>query len=324
MQLKQIDQCNVTVLVDNVMDILSTAPKSVTGHISNVFKAGAKELSGPCLCCAHWGLSLVIKAQNGASKQTLLFDSGPEGGTVERNGARLGIDFGAIGAAMFSHGHWDHVGGMTSALTLINKANGGKSIPVHVNEEMFVRRGVRTGDDSIIPFEAVPSKETLEAAGAEMVSNEQPHTVLDDTFYISGEIPRVTPYEKGLPAHVKNTGDGWEPDPLILDERYVAVHIKDKGIVVFTACSHAGVVNVLKNARDVFSPIPLYGVMGGFHLSGAACEAIIPETVEDLKSFNLKEIIPGHCTGWRAVHKLIETFGEDVVIMSAVGQSHQF
>jgi 7,8-dihydropterin-6-yl-methyl-4-(beta-D-ribofuranosyl)aminobenzene 5'-phosphate synthase len=64
--------------------------------------------------------------------------------------------------------------------------------------------------------------------------------------------------------------------------------------------------------------------MGGFHLSGKECETIIPETIEDLKKFNLKIIVPGHCTGWRAVHKLVEVFGEDMVVMSAVGQSYSF
>ena len=39
-----------------------------------------------------------------------LFDSGPEGYAVERNGTRLGIDFGRIEAVVLSHGHWDHAG----------------------------------------------------------------------------------------------------------------------------------------------------------------------------------------------------------------------
>jgi 7,8-dihydropterin-6-yl-methyl-4-(beta-D-ribofuranosyl)aminobenzene 5'-phosphate synthase len=323
-KLQPVDSCDVDVLVDNVMDILSTAPSSVTGHIQNVFKAGATELSGKCLCCAHWGLSLVISVKQGTAKRTLLFDSGPEGDTVKRNGNRLGIDFASIEAAMFSHGHWDHVGGMTAGLKLIYEANGGLKIPVHVNDEMFVRRGIRTADDKVIPFENLPSKIELEEFGGSIVSIAEEHTLLEDTFYISGEIPRVTAYEKGLPGHVKNTGKGWEPDPLIMDERYTAVHIKDKGIMVFTACSHAGVINVLKNARDVFDSIPLYGVMGGFHLSGKECEVIIPETIEDIKSFGLKVIVPGHCTGWRAVHKLVEAFGDETVIMSAVGNTHRF
>jgi metal-dependent hydrolase (beta-lactamase superfamily II) len=37
-----------------------------------------------------------------------------------------------------------------------------------------------------------------------------------------------------------------------MDERFVAVKVKDKGLIVFTACSHAGVINVLKHAKTQF------------------------------------------------------------------------
>ena len=41
-----------------------------------------------------------------------------------------------------------------------------------------------------------------------------------------------------------------------MDERFVAVYIRDKGIVVFTACSHAGVVYVPRRARyDARKPV---------------------------------------------------------------------
>lgn len=33
----------------------------------------------------------------------------------------------------------------------------------------------------------------------------------------------------------------WETDELIADERYAAAAVKGKGVVVFSACSHAGV-----------------------------------------------------------------------------------
>jgi 7,8-dihydropterin-6-yl-methyl-4-(beta-D-ribofuranosyl)aminobenzene 5'-phosphate synthase len=64
--------------------------------------------------------------------------------------------------------------------------------------------------------------------------------------------------------------------------------------------------------------------MGGFHLSGAACEPIIPETVADMRQFGLKVIVPGHCTGWRAIQRMVQTFGEDIVIPSAVGRRYLF
>jgi 7,8-dihydropterin-6-yl-methyl-4-(beta-D-ribofuranosyl)aminobenzene 5'-phosphate synthase len=41
----------------------------------------------------------------------VLFDGAPVDDTVERNGARLGIDFAAVEGVVLSHGHWDHAGG---------------------------------------------------------------------------------------------------------------------------------------------------------------------------------------------------------------------
>ncbi len=321
-----VDACEVHVLVDNVSDLLSTVPASVTPEVPNLLKAGAKELSGECLCCAHWGLSLAITTRLEGIERHLLFDTGPRGETVERNGARLGLNFGRFQCAVLSHGHWDHAGGMLAALRQITAANGGKKIPLHVNPGMFVRRAMQFPDGRLVPFKDIPDHDELSAAGANIVNADEARLLLEDTFYLSGEIPRVTPYEKGLAGHVKQNEDktGWVPDPLIMDERWLAVNVKNMGIVVFTACSHAGVVNVLRHAEKLFHPTPLYGVMGGFHLSGTACEQIIPETVDDMAPFGLKMIVSGHCTGWRATHALVNAFGDQVVVPSAVGRSHRF
>jgi 7,8-dihydropterin-6-yl-methyl-4-(beta-D-ribofuranosyl)aminobenzene 5'-phosphate synthase len=137
------DRVEVLVLVDNVSDLLSAVPASVTPEVPNLLKAGGQELSAECICCAHWGLSLVVTAHSEDRWRTLLFDSGPEGYAVERNGDRLGLDFGWIEAAVLSHGHWDHAGGMLTALRRITAVNGGRRVPVHVNPGMFVRRASR-------------------------------------------------------------------------------------------------------------------------------------------------------------------------------------
>ena len=73
---------------------------------------------------------------------------------------------------------------------------------------------------------------------------------------------------------------------MLMDERYLAVHVKDKGVVVFSACSHAGIINVLHSARAAFLAVPLHAVAGGFHLSGSN-EGIIDETVADFAQFEL-------------------------------------
>lgn len=322
--LRVADGVEVAVLVDNVSDLLSTVPHGVTTEIPNVLKAGAREISGQCLCCAQWGLALVITVTTGEVRRSLLFDGGPEAYGIERNGDRLGLDFGRIEDVVLSHGHWDHAGGVPAAVRMAYEARR-RPVPVHVNPGMFVSRGMRMPSGQVIRFKDIPSTGELEAAGGVVTSDEGPRLLLDRLAYLSGEIPRVTSYEKGLPGHVQRGDDDeeWEEDPWILDERFLAIRLRGKGVVVFTACSHAGVVNVLDHARALFAPEPLYAVVGGFHLSGAACEKIIPETIADLQGFNLARIVPGHCTGWRAVLALVDAFGEEVVVPSAVGRLHR-
>jgi 7,8-dihydropterin-6-yl-methyl-4-(beta-D-ribofuranosyl)aminobenzene 5'-phosphate synthase len=109
-----------------------------------------------------------------------------------------------------------------------------------------------------------------------------------------------------------------------MDERYLAVHVLGKGLLIFSACSHAGIVNVLLHAREAFPGIPLWGALGGLHLSGGGPERLIPDTVAHLRQFGLRQIMPAHCTGWRAVHALLREFGESVVTPCAVGSRFVF
>lgn len=321
--LRPVDRVEITVVVDNALDLLSTVPDSVTSEVQNDLAAGATEMSGPSVCCAAWGLSLYVTATVGEERHTVLFDGGPEGWAFERNAKRLGVELGAVEAVALSHGHWDHAGGLPKAIASVRAAKGGRSVPTHVNPGMFVRRGFRLADDRILPLGEVPTLEELEKAGASLVNDPAPRTIGSETFFLSGEIPRTTAYEKGLPRQVKLGSDGsWSPDPLVLDERFLAVQVKDGGVVVFSSCSHAGIVNVLTHARETFVQTPLYAVFGGFHLSGAANEGWIDDTVRDLAQFDLQRIVPGHCTGWRALHRLIDAFG-DALVPGAVGQTHR-
>ncbi len=321
-----LDSATVFVLVDNVSDGLSSVPDGVTNEMDNLMEAGAESFAGDGLCFACFGISLVVTGQIEDRVRTVLFDGGPNGLAVEHNAPRLGIDMGVIEAVVLSHGHIDHAGGLPAAINLIAAANGGRRVPVHVNLEMFSHRGERLDTGDVFPLEDIPSVEVLERAGGQVEDDPEPRLLLGDMFYLSGEIPRTTSYEKGLPVQVRrNAADtDWEPDPWVMDERYLAVNVRDKGIMVFTACSHAGLINVLRDARDTFAPTPLFGVMGGFHLAGKTFEAIIPETVRDLEAFDLKVIVPGHCTGWRAVHRMVNSFGESVVLPSAVGRRHLY
>lgn len=71
-----------------------------------------------------------------------------------------------------------------------------------------------------------------------------------------------------------------------------------KGLVVFTGCGHAGVVNTCRDAVASGNGAPLYSVVGGYHLADAQ-EAKLESTMQDLKKFDPKVMLAGHCTGWR-------------------------
>lgn len=318
-----VDSVEFLVLVDNSLDSLSSVPKHVTLEWPRLMRNGMKELSGEWQCCANHGLSLLVTARLGDISRTVLFDTGPENYVLERNSLRLGVDHATVDGIVLSHGHWDHAGGLPAAVRLAMTASRNRPVDVFVHPGMFRQRAMTLASGIILPIKAIPSPQELEELGANVISSDRPQLIFNDFFWISGEIPRVTGYEKGFPGHLRRSEDGssWEPDPLIMDERFLAVKVRNKGIVIFTACSHAGVVNVLRHARDSFPSTLLYGVAGGFHLS-AGNEKIIPETVEDLGTFALSVIAPGHCTGWRATNALVRVFGENVVTPSAVGKTY--
>lgn len=325
MALRPVDRLEILVLVDNATDMLSSTPPHVESEAAGLMRRGIRLMASKCLCCAAHGLSCLVTAYRGDARHTVLFDTGPEEYAFERNVTRLGADLGKVESIVLSHGHWDHAGAMLLALGMIRGRNGGKTVPFYGHPGMFRSRAVRLPNGSVRPMEDIPTREDLTTFGAEVIVTKEPQVLLDDMFFVSGEIPRVTGYERGYPGQVRLADDGktWEPDELLLDERFLAVNVAGKGLVVFSACSHAGIVNVLTHARGSFPGTPLHAAMGGLHLSGAN-EEIIPQTVEGLRTFDLKTLAAGHCTGWRAMTALANAFGDRVLAPTAVGKRYTF
>lgn len=145
----------------------------------------------------------------------------------------------------------------------------------------------------------------MEAQGARVVNDGQARALLDGHFHYSGEIPRVSAFEKGREDHFcrKDNSEERRPHPFLMDERALIVNVRDLGLVVFSACSPAGIVNVCTEAKHLFPDIPIHAVMGDRHLDGVM-ERLIPQTVEALGPFDIGCFITGRCTGWRALHPL--------------------
>lgn len=322
--LATVDSLTVDVITDNMSDTYASRPSFAVSEMANILKAGAKEISGETLLVANLGYGLRLKTKIGDRQHTLLFDTGTEGTAFIRNCRNMAIDLGEVEEIAVTHGHWDHMGALPAALDAIAKRRGRNSVAVNVNPGMFNERGVLLKDGTIFPAARVPTPAQMEQQGARVVNDGNARTLLDDHFYYSGEIPRVSAFEKGREDHLcrKDNSEEWRPDPFLMDERMLIVNVRDLGLVVFSACSHAGIVNVCTETKRLFPDTPIHAVMGGLHLGGVM-EHLIPQTVEALGPFDIGYIITGHCTGWRALHALANAYGERVS-QSAVGTTYTF
>lgn len=100
-----------------------------------------------------------------------------------------------------------------------------------------------------------------------------------------------------------------------MDERYAAIDVAGKGLVIFSACSHAGIVNVVKDAVDKLKR-PVHMVIGGLHLASPDLIERIQPTVDFLAN-KLRPspayVLPMHCTGFSAKVALEREFGQGCV-----------
>lgn len=323
--LVEVDSIEIKVIVDNEVDPISPSNNPAVqytglfqGQPLDPLPAGhdrgdaRAELKMDNICCGAHGLSLMVTAatrgdKGQKKKHTMLFDTGPEESAWERNATRLRADLASIEHIHLSHWHRDHSGGMLEAIRMVNAARiqpGADTKPdgvtVDLHPERPDYRGLVTPAGMIVSLEADPTFDEIENAGGVVQKHDEAHTVLDGFFLASGKIPRVTPYEVGIRGgmrFIKETG-AWISDEAIVDERMVVCNLKGKGLVVFTGCSHAGVINVCRHAIELGAGLPLYAVVGGFHLADNNPEKLA-NSLADLKSLQPKVLMPGHCTGYK-------------------------
>lgn len=84
-----------------------------------------------------------------------------------------------------------------------------------------------------------------------------------------------------------------------------------QGLVVFTGCAHRGVAAIVAGVSKEFGK-DIYALCGGFHLLEEDSRTI-RYVAEELKSLGVRKVFPGHCTGYKAVGVLSETFAEQCI-----------
>lgn len=301
-RLRQIDSLDVTILVDNSIDIFLPRDETTRRPPLSWNWSDKRQL------VAEHGYSVLLTVHRNGESRSVLYDAGLSREAALHNIDVLGLDLNHVEAMVLSHGHADHHGGLEGMLRRIGR----KNLPFILHPDAWQDRKIvfPTGTEIHLP---PPSKKILEDQEVRVLEERGPTLLLDGSLLVSGQVERLTSFEKGFPIHHVRHNGGWEPDPWIWDDQGIICNVKGLGLVVVSSCSHSGVVNILRNAQRITGVKKVHAFIGGLHLTGGIFEKIIPETVEQLKGIGPRIVVPGHCTGWKATHQIARTMPESYV-----------
>ena len=286
-KIPEVDKVEITIITDNYYDALRPdAP------ITKRFRTQP----GKWMHAEH-GLSYYIETSSKGRQSAFMFDYGLDSRGVRNNMQVLGLDVGKVDAFGLSHGHFDHWGAMIETLSA-NKARVKKGAPLYLGEEAFERRySLVPGTTNRLDIGQLARAE-IEAMGlVKIVQIKEPTEVIPGAYF-TGNIERVTSYEKVPPVLLVQRGDAVVVDSFP-GEQAMVFNVKGKGLVVLSGCAHAGIINTVQHVRKMTAQDKVHAVVGGFHLVNAKPE-IIKATVDDMKTINPDYIIPAHCTGFEA------------------------
>lgn len=246
------------------------------------------------------GLALSIHMD----ERQILFDTGVSG-TFLSNAQRLHVDIAQVNLAVISHHHFDHGGGLRAFLEANNhsKIYLKSSRTEHFLLDIYglIRRQV--GLDETL-FQKYPQRYTFTDQCCEIASN----------VFILTKIEKLHPMPKGN-RHLF-MGDGSSKQLDTFEHELILVIRQDTSLVIFTGCSHHGILNMLDAVVAHFPEQPIKAIFGGFHLidiplinNMAGSKDDVEELGQAMLKFPIEKIYTSHCTGQKAYHILKEVLG---------------
>ena len=267
----------------------------VTALIENETSDGFDQLQ------SEHGLSLHVET----AESTVLFDTGSSGAFAD-NAAALGIDLAGVDLAVLSHQHYDHGGGL------------GRFFDINPHASVYLK------DCSIDDryFKALVVLKHPIGLDREMVDGHRDRfrpvnrsTEVAPGVWLLTEIEDNHPRPTGNRRLFAERDGALTPDPF--DHELVMVIREDDGMVIFSGCSHNGILNMVDTARARFPNSPVKAVFGGFHLIGlpkfntmAASPADVESIARDMMTRIDGTVFTGHCTGGKAYGVLAGVMGD--------------
>lgn len=212
-----------------------------------------------------------------------------------KNAKNLGLNLDEVSIIVLSHGHWDRDNGL-------KYLNSKKALILHpgcyTERYSLIRNMAYAGINE--------NREELKKR-FELIETKDPYKIYNNIWFL-GQIDRKFEVPvKNLPTVLKNG----EIDYLKDDCGGVVVRL-DKGIIIFSSCSHSGVNNIVEQAKKITGEDRVIAVVGGFHLK--IIDTYTQEIVQYFKYNNIERAYMGHCTS----DEVIEYFKEQLMGITQV------
>lgn len=247
--------------------------------------------------CGEHGASYFVEDNDGTK---ILMDMGKTDVFI-KNAEKMGIDVTTANKIVFSHGHYDHTWGLQH---FIDKIKDTKNMPEMVVHPLLFDEKNEDGRDIGINTTVDEVKKYFK-----LTMTRGPYKLSENITYL-GEIKRRFDFENKKPLG-ETVHNGVKHDDFIYDDSAM-VYKNSEGIYIITGCSHSGICNIIEQAKEVSGEENVIGIIGGFHLIPKNEQ--LYKTIEYLKSCNIKEFYPGHCTSYDARFEMSKSL--DVRVLS--------
>ncbi len=241
---------------------------------------------------AEWGLSIHID-YNG---HKILLDTGASD-RFAQNAEKLGIDLNAVELGVLSHAHYDHANGLTAFFA--HNAHAPFYLREGSEENCYGKRwifhkyiGIRRG--------------LLQKYGDRFRYTGDREELLPGVHVLAHHTAGLEAFGKKNHLYIRQ-GLRFLPDPFLHEQ--TLVFETEKGLAVFSSCSHGGIDNIMKEVMDAFPGRHICAAAGGFHLFRTSREDV-RALAGRLREAGAEKIYTGHCTGEAAYQVLKEELGD--------------
>ncbi|MFJ7735394.1 MBL fold metallo-hydrolase [Lysinibacillus sp. NPDC097287] len=253
---------------------------------------------------AKHGLSLYIETE----ERNIIFDLGPDS-TYIKNAKVLGIDLNKAHSVIISHGHSDHIGGLPN----LNEVN--KHAQIYLSQYALEPHWLKIGGY----YHKVGASSAIQDIYGGRLNFMNRDMEIAKGIHIINLSP-TNDFTKNLYKGIPKELDDFNHEIMLVFEG-------EKRLILFSGCSHHGIVSMAEVALKKFPNKKIDTIIGGFHLIGIPILNTLGKTEKEviaigrkLNDMPINCIYSCHCTGPKAF-KMLKTVLKEKLNTFSTGES---